>query len=377
MRYYARRRSDSMPSQRSSSNRSGPRRVRNVKPSNLKPFVALASTVQGEVEARLSTILDAELESTARIAPEVTEMVAALSDLCRRGGKRLRPTLLVVGALAASPRAKLEVAFDAGVALELLQAYFLIHDDWMDGDAIRRGGPSVHTLLTQRFADRHKGESAAILAGDYAVALATQRLSALPIPAKIHAQLFAAFARMQLSAVAGQQIDVVARASDVEQAYALKTGSYTVQGPLELGAVLAGGSRATLAALTRFAQPLGIAFQLRDDLIGAFGKPEETGKPFGADVKAGKRTALLVKALARARGADRRLLSRVVGNPRAAEHDVLAVLAVFDRTGARAEVEARVEQLAKEALSALGRSVTPGGRELLRGAVEALTRRRS
>lgn len=344
--------------------------------SALAPFLELAGKVQLEVEARLATVLDAELESAARVAPEVCDMVGALADLCRRGGKRLRPTLLAAGALAANARAKLDAAYAAGVALELLQAYFLIHDDWMDGDSVRRGGPSVHMALAQRFEDRHTGEAAAILAGDYAVALATQVLASVAVPAKVHAQLFSSFARMQRSAVLGQQIDIVARASDVEQAYALKTGSYTVQGPLELGALLAGGSQTTLTALARYARPLGVAFQLRDDLLGAFGEPRETGKPFGNDIKAGKRTALLLKALARARGPDRRLLSRVVGNANAADADVTAVLAVFERTGARAEIEARVEELADEALGALGRGITPHGRELLTGAVVALTQRR-
>lgn len=304
-------------------------------------------------------------------------MVRALADLCQRGGKRLRPMLVAAGAIAASPRAKLDAAFDVGVALELLQAYFLIHDDWMDGDAVRRGGPSVHVMLTKRFDNRKKGESSAILAGDYAVAVASEIMGRLTLPKSSHAKLFASFGKMQRAAVQGQQLDIMAKAKDVEQAYALKTASYTVQGPLELGALLAGASKSTLSALERFSQPVGIAFQLRDDLIGAFGKAEETGKPFGSDLKAGKRTVLLLKALARARGADRRAIERVVGNARASERDVREALEVFERTGARADVEARVTELAKTGLRALGRSVSPRGREVLTGAVRALTERRS
>jgi geranylgeranyl diphosphate synthase, type I len=338
-------------------------------------FAALVNAVQAEVDARLVELLDAEVRSAARLAPEVRDMVVALSDLCRRGGKRLRPTLVVVGALAASRRIELDVALDAGVALELLQAYFLIHDDWMDGDAVRRGGPSVHTMLARRFKDRHKGDASAILAGDYGIALATTVLAGLAIAPKLHRPLFDCYARMQRSAVAGQQIDIIARAEDVERAYALKTGSYTVHGPLELGAILAGGSAATLGSLGRFSGPLGVAFQLRDDLLGAFGEPKKTGKPFGNDIRAGKRTALLVKALAVARGSDKRILQRVVGNAEADDAEVGAVLSIFERTGARTEVEARVKKLAGDALGALGRGVTPRGRELLSEAVNVLTER--
>lgn len=341
------------------------------------PFSELARAVQAEVDVRLSRFLDAELRSASRIAPEVRDMVEALSDLCRRGGKRLRPTLVVAGALAANPVTEFEAALDAGVALELLQAYFLIHDDWMDGDATRRGGPSVHTLLTRRFEDRHKGEASAILAGDYGLALATGVLAGLRISEKLHQPLFGCFARMQRSAVLGQQIDIIARAEDVEQAYSLKTGSYTVHGPLELGAILAGGSASMLGSLERFAAPLGIAFQLRDDLLGAFGEPKQTGKPLGNDIRAGKRTVLFLKAMGAARGADRQLLKRVVGSASAKDSEVRAVLSVFERTGARAEVEARVSELAKQAIGALGRTVTPRGRELLRQAVHTLTDRRA
>lgn len=339
------------------------------------PFADLAEVVRKRIDLRLNAYLDAELRSAAKLGSEVSEMVTALSDLCRRGGKRLRPTLLVAGALAASDRVELDVLLKAGVALELLQSYFLIHDDWMDRDAMRRGGPSVHALLARRFKDTHKGEASAILAGDYCLALATSVLAGLPVTVEGQRPLFESFARMQRSAVLGQQIDIIARSEDVERAYALKTGSYTVQGPLELGAILAGGSPATLRGLVRFSAPLGIAFQLRDDLLGAFGTPDQTGKPFGADIRAGKRTVLLLKTLAVARGSEQRLLRRVVGNRTAGDAEVRRVLSVFERTGARAEVEDRIKRLAGSALRRLGSGMTPRGRFLLGGAVQALTER--
>lgn len=340
------------------------------------PFSALLRTVQKDVDTRLSAYFDARLEQASEIAPEVAEMVSALFELCRRGGKRLRPALLVAGYRAASTRADLDVALDAGMALELLQAYLLIHDDWMDGDATRRGGPSVHTVLGRRLKDQHKGDSAAILAGDYASALATELLSELELPSRTAPRIFGCFARMQLSAIAGQQMDLVARSRDIERAYALKTGSYTVQGPLELGALLARGSTQTLRVLERFAHPLGIAFQLQDDLLSAFGDPKKTGKPVGNDLRAGKRTLLLVKTLARTRGADRALLQRVIGNSRAKERELRAGLALMESCGAREEVERRVDELAAQALATLEGGVTSSGRELLVGAVETLTQRR-
>src|SRR5262245_15143459 len=136
-------------------------------------------------------------------------MVSAVAELSRRGGKRLRPALAVLGFRAVRSRAHLDTALDAGVALELLQAYFLIHDDWMDGDSVRRGGPSVHALLTERLGSERLGAASAILAGDYAQALALEVLASLDVEAEIASRVLAAFAEMQLAAVAGQQIDLV------------------------------------------------------------------------------------------------------------------------------------------------------------------------
>jgi geranylgeranyl diphosphate synthase type I len=340
------------------------------------PFSALLATVKRDVDARLSGFLDAKLDLAQRHGRDVVEMVSALRGLCLRGGKRLRPALLVVGYRAADARADLEPALDASVAIELLQSYFLIHDDWMDSDPVRRGGPSVHVLLTQRFRSAQVGNASAILAGDYAVALAAEALARVEVGPGRMQRMLTCFAEMQLDAVAGQQLDILGRTSDVEHVYALKTSSYTVRGPLRLGALIAGASTRTLTALDRFALPAGIAFQLRDDLLSAFGEPAQTGKPFGGDLKAGKRTPLLLAALARARGADRKLLERTVGNRGARDADVRRAVLVLERCGARAEVEARTESLVEQALGALraGR-LTAEGRALLEGAAAALTAR--
>lgn len=339
-------------------------------------FLALLASVQKQVDARLSEFLEQKLSQAAKLGPEVKEMVAALGDLSRRGGKRLRPALLMAGYRSASSRES-KKALDAGVALELLQSYFLIHDDWMDGDLVRRGGPSVHAVLSRSLRDAHKGAASAILAGDYAAALALEVLSRMRLPHATSAGVFTAFAEMQLSAVAGQQIDLVGKAKDIEAAYELKTGSYTVYGPLRMGAILAGGSTRLVSQLQRLSRPLGVGFQLRDDLLSAFGDPAQTGKPLGNDLKAGKRTLLLAESLRRSRGKDRTLLSAVVGNAGAKDAAVKRALAVMDSCGARAWVEARVAELATEARKELGAGFTSEGNALLEGAISALTERRA
>ncbi len=342
------------------------------------PFSALWATVTEDVDARLGGFLDAKLDAARALGPETVEMVGALRDLALRGGKRLRAALLVAGYRAATSSDDLEPALEAGVAVELLQCYFLIHDDWMDKDDVRRGGPAVHVRLAERFGSRHLGASSAILCGDLAVALAIEALARADLPDRHAASLLACFGEMQEDAVLGQQLDVLSRSSDPERVYALKTSSYTVKGPLRLGAILGGGGARLLTALDRFALPAGIAFQLRDDLIGAFGKPAETGKPAGRDLVSGKRTALVVRAFERASRADRKLLERVFGNPRASAGDVNTALSVLERSGARDAVERRIDALVKEALAALAATpATREGRALLDGALRALTARRA
>lgn len=305
-------------------------------------------------------------------------MVRAFRDLCLRGGKRLRAALLVAGYRAASASADLEPALDAGVAIELLHAYFLVHDDWMDRDDTRRGGPAVHKILADRYRSPRLGEASAILAGDLGVALATEALARVDVPASRLPRVFGAFAQMQADAVAGQQIDVIARGEDAEKTYTLKTGSYTVAGPLRMGALLAGGSPELISALERFALPTGVAFQLRDDLLSAFGDPSETGKPFANDIRSGKRTALILRAFELAKGKDKKVLTSAWGNSRAGVKLLREATDVLTRCGARAAVEKRIAELSNRALTSVEvAELAEARRTLLLGAVDALTDRRS
>ncbi len=340
------------------------------------PFLALLPTVKRDLDARLEAFFDDKLEAVSSHGGEVSAMLAALMRLALRGGKRIRPALSFVGYRVASPRGSAEVALDAGLALELLHTYMLVHDDWMDGDVMRRGGPTVHAELARRFRDEHRGHSAAILAGDFAVGLAAEAMAAVTIPEGRVGPVLECFARMQQDAVLGQVLDVAGRGYDPEVAYSLKTGSYTVRGPLRLGALLGKAPAPLLRALDRYATPVGIAFQLADDLLSAFGTPGATGKALGNDLRAGKRTPLVLAGLRRARGRDLRVLKAAYGKPDASDTAVARALEVLDRSGARQLVERRVEELVVVALAALGPSFPAQGRELLEGAALALTSRR-
>jgi geranylgeranyl diphosphate synthase, type I len=340
-------------------------------------FGELMGALRPVIDAELSAVWAAQLRHYRRHGRPVLQTLEAARDLCLRGGKRLRAGLVATGYAAKRGNGDWRETVAVSVAVELLHAYFLIHDDWMDQDDLRRGGPTVHTKLGRDFRSTHLGDAAAVLAGDYTLALATEVLAQAKVSERRLVRLFSAFAQMQLDATVGQQLDVLSEDSDVAQIYRLKTASYTVLGPLKLGALLGGASAQESASLEDFAMPLGIAFQLKDDLIGVFDE-STSGKRLGGDIKAGKRTMLIQLGFERATPAGRRALEGAFGNASVEDATLRGAIEVLETSGARRLVERRIGTLSRKALGALERqAMSPRGRRLLQGAVQLLIERSS
>lgn len=351
-------------------------------------FLSLLDDVREALEPRLAAWLASRVAQARDASDDVAIAARAIEQLSVRGGKRARAALVAAAYDACSEAAECSSgawlqAMPAMLAIELLQTYLLIHDDWMDDDAVRRGGPSVHVVLREAFGAL--GDPMAVLAGDLACGYAQ---SALLESDASPARLLAAartLSQIQEDVVRGQMAEMcvgktnASRVPSLETVHALKTASYTVTGPLLLGAHFAGASDAHVHALGRFGKPLGIAFQLRDDLLGTFGDPRVTGKPVGNDIRQGKRTAL-VEELMRDRDSNGSEKARgVLGNPRASDEQVRALVAWMDASGARSRVEARIDALLSEAKAVL--ADTPGltkrGRAELDGALVVLGNRSS
>jgi geranylgeranyl diphosphate synthase, type I len=309
-------------------------------------------------EARIESLLLA-LESRWSVQqPDLRELTTCLRGHVAAGGKRLRPAFCTWGAIGAGEDPDSEVLVDVCAALELLHAFALIHDDVMDGSATRRGRPAAHVEFESRHVasgwlgePRRTGEGLAILVGDLAFVLADVLLDAVP------RRVRAVWQEMRLELVAGQWVDVVATARgsrDREQARWVaryKSGRYTVERPLHLGAAIAG--RLDLVnGYSRVGEPLGEAFQLRDDVLGVFGAPETTGKPAGDDLREGKPTALLAITAERAGASARRLLARV-GCRDLGDDEVEALRALVVECGALGAVEAEIDRLARTSLAAI------------------------
>jgi geranylgeranyl diphosphate synthase type I len=332
--------------------------------------------VREATDAQLRTFFSARRAELRSSAPEAELLATALEDLTMRGGaKRLRPAVMVAAQRAIRPAAPLSDAVHACAALEILQSYLLIHDDWMDGDLERRGGPSVHVMLRREVGEGHLGDALAILAGDLGNAWAWDLVIESAARAPNAAAVLAVFSRMQRDVVAGQALDLRA-STDVTRMQQLKTGSYTVDGPLALGATLAGASPAQLDGLAAFGVPIGEAFQVRDDLLGTFGDTAVTGKPVGNDLRAGKRTAIVREAETTLDAETRKPLTHVFGRATATEEEVRAAMRLLESTGVRGRVETRLESLLTVSLAALDAApIDPRGRVLLAGLARKIARR--
>ena len=221
--------------------------------------------VLGRVDDTLRGFLTAKRAELEREDPAAGVMVDELTRLLDAGGKRIRPLLCVLGYRAAG-RLDPAPVLPAAAALELFHLFALIHDDVMDDERERRGVAST----PRRFASEPPGgerfgRSVAILVGDLALVLSYELLATTPLEPERLSRASEIVSRSALLTAAGQLADVSGRWRDAERLARLKTGSYTVEGPLAIGAVLGGAPGRVVEALEAYARPLGIAFQLRDD----------------------------------------------------------------------------------------------------------------
>ena len=313
-------------------------------------------------ERRITELLDTELARWRQVDVDLVEPLTALRDLVVAGGKRLRPAFCHWGFVGAGGDPDAAIVVDVGAALELLHTFALVHDDVMDGSDFRRGQPAVHRRFMTSHAgggwrgeDRRFGEGAAILVGDFAFVYADMLFASAPEVAR------PVFDELRLELCVGQYLDLVGTAAGsnerdrADRIERYKSGKYTVERPLHLGAALAGRLDELAAPLSAIGLPLGAAFQLRDDILGVFGDASVTGKPVGDDLREGKLTPLVATAAARASGPDAALLDRL-GAPDLTGEEIGALQRLLVESGARDEVEATIERLVDEALRALARS---------------------
>lgn len=332
--------------------------------------VEAAATVEvtEAVTDQLRRYLRDRRSEAAYIGRDYDALTAGLEEFALSGGKRLRPAFAYWGWRAVSSKdadAQVLLLFSA---LELLHASALVHDDVIDSSATRRGRPTTHMQFAALHRDRQWrgpadqfGISAAILLGDLALAWADDIVAGVDLPDDARTRVRRVWADIRTELLGGQYLDIVAEASAAESiASAMtvntyKTASYTVSRPLQLGVAAAADRPDVHALFHEVGTNLGVAFQLRDDVLGVFGDPAVTGKPSGDDLRSGKRTVLLATAVELADKSDAAaatLLRASIGTD-LTDTQARELCGVIEQLGALAAVEDQIAALTRRALALL------------------------
>ena len=330
-----------------------------------RPETAVTAGLRERIDAELIAFLETRRRHLVEIGPEAGTLAQALVDFLHAGGKRLRPMLCYWGWRGAGG-ADEPAILTAAASLELLHTFALVHDDIMDASDTRRGRPTVHRQFTTLHTrSRWHGDAglfgvaAGILVGDLCLMLADALLHqcGLPLHALGAAQKLLTAMRVELAG--GQYLDLVGQAQHgfstaaAARIIRYKTAKYTVERPLQIGGTLAGATPELLAAYSEFGLPLGEAFQLRDDLLGAFGDQTRTGKSAMDDFQQGKPTWLIAAAWRHADTTQRRRITALHGDPRLDAAGAAELREIITITGARDKAERLITTRTEQALHAL------------------------
>ncbi|MFF1879385.1 polyprenyl synthetase family protein [Leifsonia sp. NPDC058230] len=327
-----------------------------------------------EVDAGLESFFAERIQLAARYGSEYQHLWER-ARVASAGGKRIRPRFVMDAfwALGGDPVRGFRGALDVAVAFELLHTAFLLHDDVIDGDTVRRGIPNLvgefeAEARAQGISPARAtlwGETAAILAGDLLIQASQSLVARIEAPPERRAALLDVFDHSVFVTAAGEFADVSfsvgigdARLPDVLAMTERKTAAYSFAGPLTAGAVLTGADGDALEALGEYGRLLGIAFQLGDDLLGVFGAPELTGKSRLSDLREGKETSVIAYARATPSWSG---IEPLFGRADLSEDDGRAIARALVECGARAFVEGLVDEHASRAAAVLHASALPLG----------------
>ena len=279
-------------------------------------------------KARLDPKIGAYFDRAIQEAEQEDVLVADALRYARKfvlaGGKRLRAAFMYYGYLAAHGTEE-EKILDASMSIELIHVFLLVHDDIIDRDDMRHGIATLH----RHYADigqslfptkdtEHFGNAIAIIIGDMLCAFGNDIIFSSDFPLERRFQALSKLQNIVSRTAIGQTRDIymeyqgAASEEEILSMYRNKTAKYTVEGPLHLGALLAGASEATLDGLSAYAIPLGIAFQIQDDILGIFSDAERLGKPVGSDIQEGKITLLVSRALLHGTAAEQKRIKAIL-----------------------------------------------------------------
>jgi len=345
---------------------------------------------KNRIEDFLGRYLDEKISDLKKVHFLGEEAGKFIKDFICSGGKRLRAAFTYYGYHAAGG-GDIENILFASAGMEILHNFFLIHDDIIDKSDLRRNEPTIHKRYELYYEHKglisdlpvqdktHLASSMAIIVGDICCALAYEALIDSGFDENnILTGLKMMHEIVKVTAV-GEMLDIVkpieksATEEEILQIHLLKTAKYTVECPLLLGAILQGTTQDILNSLSKYAIPVGIAFQIRDDILGIFGTEEKLGKPIGSDIEEGKQTLLTVKALEKASPAQKEKLTSLIGKSRVDISDMEDVKRIVEETGALKYSEERIISLSEEGKGALRNTpIRRDTKDILLGLADAM-----
>ncbi len=305
------------------------------------------------VDSELEKFFDDKIEEIGDPKDPYSKVTSFLKDYTLRGGKRIRPAFTYYGYLLFADGSNFDEDYmreviKLSIATELKQTFYLIHDDISDKSDLRRGESSMHKMLEAWYKeiftdDEDKaidyGIAMGIFAGDHANALAYKAITQIKLSKEKKYDAIEILNDTDLDTLHGQVLDIqsgitqkMSTEEELLNIHELKSAKYTIESPLLIGAMLAGASEEELEILSRYAMPLGQAFQLQDDILGLFGD-KEIGKPADSDLKEGKKTLLIIKALENAKHSEKRIINEYLGNPNVTESMLRQVQDIVRSTG--------------------------------------------
>ncbi len=287
-----------------------------------------------QIEPALDSVLASWQKDIEKNQPMLTPLSKIFAEQCQ-GGKRLRGTLVKLGYELAEGK-NYTAILQPAVALEIFQTAILAHDDIIDKSELRRGKPSLY----QSLGGNHYGVSQTICLGDLGFFLSTELLATGDFPTEIKNQAVVLFTKIIQQTIRGEMIDILlpTQKSFTKNAIislaSLKTASYSISGPLTIGAVLAGANEKLLTQMRLFGENLGIAFQIQDDILGIFADKITLGKSNMSDIQEGKRTLLIWYAKQKANDSQKKILDTIYGKISVTKTDVAKIKEIFIQTGA-------------------------------------------
>lgn len=287
-----------------------------------------------------------------------------IKEFICRTGKRIRPVLYCLGYLGFSKKTRPAAGlYRSALSLELLHDFLLIHDDIIDKSMMRRGKPSMHSLLEHNFCQNKKnkfsGQDLAIVTGDIIYGLALDAFLSIKENGLRKEEALKKLIATTINTATGEFIELIlgnkpmekVTREDIYKIYDYKTANYTFASPLTMGATLAGAKISQIKKLHSYGMLLGRAFQIKDDIIGIFGKETQTGKSNTTDIKEAKRTLLIWYAFACAKKKDKLAIKRILDGNCVRNADLAKIRRIIIKTGALDYAKNQIKYLYSKAMN--------------------------